>query len=79
MANDTKKVKKGEYQVEIAFEIGVNGKIGNTSVSSSPQNDYLVEQFTELMKRAPLLAAPVYADGKPRPMPVTQAVTIVKK
>ena len=78
-ANDTKKVKKGEYQVEIQFEIGVNGKVATNSVSSNPPNEFLVEQFTELMKRAPLLAAPVYADGKPRPMPVTQTVSIVKK
>lgn len=79
MANDSKKVKKGEYLIEIAYEIGINGKVTTNGVTSSPQNEYLVEQYTELMKRAPLLAAPVYADGQPRALPVTQAVSIVKK
>lgn len=79
MANDTKKVKKGEYQVEIAYEIGLNGRVTTSSVTSSPPNEFLVEQYTELMKRAPVLAAPVYSDGKPRALPATQTVSIVKK
>lgn len=78
-ANDTKKVKKGEYQVEISYEIGVNGRVTNSAVTCNPPNEYLTEQYTELMKRAPVLAAPVYSDGKPRALPATQTVTISKK
>lgn len=78
-ANDTRKVKKGEYQIEIEYEIGLNGRITTTGVTCAPQNEYLVEQFTELMKRAPVLSPPIYSDGKPRKMTAKQPVTVTKK
>lgn len=78
-ANDNRKVKKGEYTVEIDYEIGLNGKIATNSITVTPQNDFLQERFTEMMKRPPTLAAPVYSDGKPRVLPAVQTVKIVKK
>ncbi|HEY0434203.1 MAG TPA: hypothetical protein VGC95_10050 [Chitinophagaceae bacterium] len=78
-ASDTKKVKKAEYTVSIEYEIGLNGKITTTSVSSNPPNDYIVQQVTDLMKRAPTLAAPIYSDGQPRKLKSQQTITIVKK
>jgi hypothetical protein len=78
-ANDTRKVKKGEYAIEIGYEIGLNGRVATKNVTCSPQSEFLVEQVTELMKRAPVLAPPIYSDGKPRTLAATQPLTITKK
>jgi hypothetical protein len=78
-ADGNRKVKKGAYTIDIEYEIGLNGRVTTTGITCNPPNDFLVEQFTELMKRAPILSPPVYADGKPRKLNATQSVTIVKK
>lgn len=78
-ADDTKKVKKGEYTIEVEYKIGLNGRVTTTGITSTPNNDYLVEQVTELMKRAPVLAPPIYSDGKPRELNAKQTITIIKK
>lgn len=78
-ADDTKKVKKGEYTVEIEYEIGLNGRVTTTGVTCTPPNDFIVEQVNELMKRTPVLAPPIYSDGQPRKLSAKQTLTIVKK
>lgn len=78
-ADDTKKVKKGTYQVDVEYEIGLNGKISTKNITCNPPNEFLTEQVTELMKRTPTLAPPIYSDGKPRTLAATQPITIVKK
>lgn len=78
-ADDTKKVKKGEYSIEIEYTIGLNGRVTTTSITCNPPNEFLLEQFTELMKRVPILSPPVYSDGKPRELNAKQEVTVVKK
>ena len=78
-ADDTRKVKKGEYTVEIEYEIGLNGRVTTTGVTCTPPNDFLVEQVTELMKRTPVLAPPIYSDGQPHKLSAKQTMTIVKK
>jgi len=78
-ADDTKKVKKGEYTVEVEYEIGLNGRVTTTGVTCTPNNDFLVEQVTELMKRAPVLAPPIYSDGQPHKLSAKQTITILKK
>ena len=78
-ADDTRKVKKGEYTVEIEYEIGINGRVKTTSIVCNPPNEFLIEQFTELMKRPPVLAPAIYGDGKPRVLNSKQSVTIIKK
>ncbi len=78
-ADDTRKVKKGEYIVDIEYEIGLNGRVTTTGVTCTPPNDFLVEQVTELMKRTPVLSPPIYSDGKPRKLGAKQSITIVKK
>jgi len=78
-AADTKKVKKGQYAIDVAYVIGLNGKITVSSINCNPPNEYLTEQVTDLMKRAPTLAPPVYSDGQPKPLNATQTITIVKK
>ena len=65
-ANDTRKVKKGEYSIEIEYEIGLNGRVTTKSITCNPPNEFLIEQVTELMKRPPVLSPPIYSDGKPR-------------
>jgi hypothetical protein len=78
-ASDTKKVKKGEYTIEVEYKIGLNGRVSTTGITSTPSNDYLVEQVSELMKRAPVLSPPIYSDGKPRELNAKQTITIIKK
>ena len=78
-ADDTKKVKKGTYQIDVEYEIGLNGRITTKGVTCNPPNEFLTEQVTDLMKRAPVLSPPIYSDGKPRALPATQGITIVKK
>jgi hypothetical protein len=78
-AEDTRKVRKGEYTVEIEYEIGLNGRVTTTGVTCTPPNDFLVEQVTELMKRTPVLAPPIYSDGQPHKLSAKQTMTIVKK
>ncbi|MDP4262165.1 MAG: hypothetical protein Q8941_06505 [Bacteroidota bacterium] len=75
----SRKVKKGEYSVEIDYTIGLNGRVTTNGITCSPNNDFIVEQFTELMKRPPVLSPPIYSDGKPRTLSAKQPVTIVKK
>lgn len=77
--NDNRKVKKGTYNVEIEYEIGLNGRITTRSVTVEPNNPYILDHFNELMKRTPVLSPPIYADGKPRVSVARQPVTIVKK
>ena len=78
-ADDTRKVKKGVYTVEIEYTIGVNGRITTNNITCSPTNEFLLEQVTEFMKRAPVLAPPIYSDGQPRALSATQPITITKK
>jgi hypothetical protein len=78
-ADDTKKVKKGQYVIDIEYEIGLNGRVTTTGITCNPPNEFLQEQFTESMKRAPILSPPVYSDGKPRKLNATQSTTITKK
>ena len=78
-ASDTRKVKKGQYTIDIEYEIGLNGRVTTTGVTCNPSNEYLTEQVTEFMKRPPILSAPVYSDGKPRKLTATQTITIIKK
>src|SRR5947207_6176404 len=49
-ASDTRKVKKGQYTIDIEYEIGLNGRVTTTGVNCNPPNDFLTEQVTELMK-----------------------------
>src|SRR4030095_1542028 len=78
-ADDTRKVKKGEYSIEIEYEIGLNGRVTTTGVTCNPPNDFLVEQVSELMKRSPVLAPPIYSDGQPHKLSAKQSMTIEKK
>jgi len=78
-ADDTKKVKKGEYSIEIEYEIGLNGRVTSKRIICSPDNAFLIEQFTELMKRPPILSPPVYSDGKPGTLSAKQLITVIKK
>lgn len=78
-ADDSKKVKKGSYTIDVEYEIGLNGRVTTTGITCTPNNEFLLQQVTDLMKRAPILAPPVYSDGKPRKLSATQSITIIKK
>ena len=38
-ASDTRKVKKGQYTIDIEYEIGLNGRVTTTGVTCNPSND----------------------------------------
>jgi hypothetical protein len=78
-ADETRKVKKGEYYIEFDYEIGLNGRVKVSNVTCSPKNEFLVETVTDIMSRPPVLAPPVYGDGKPRAVSAKQQMTILKK
>ena len=78
-ADETRKVKKGSYEIEVEYEIGLNGRITTKGITSNPPNEFLIAQVTELMKRPPILSPPIYNDGKPRVLPAKQSITIIKK
>lgn len=78
-ADESKKVKKGEYYIEFDYTIGINGRVKASNITVSPKNDFLVETVTDIMSRPPVLAPPVYGDGKPRPISAKQQMTILKK
>ena len=78
-ADDSRKVKKGKYLMEVEYEIGLNGRITTSGITCSPQNEFLIQQVTELMKRTPVLSPPVYNDGKPGKLNAKQPITITKK
>jgi hypothetical protein len=78
-AESTRKVKKGEYLIEVDYEIGLNGRVTTTGITSTPHNDFLLEKVRELMARPPVLSPPVYGDGKPRKAYQKQPITIIKK
>jgi hypothetical protein len=79
LADDTRKVKKGTYEVEVEYEIGLNGRVATKGITCNPPNEFITEQVTEFMKRPPVLSPPIYSDGKPRVLPAKQTITIVKK
>jgi hypothetical protein len=78
-ADETKKVRKGTYTIDVEYEIGVNGRVTTREIICNPTNEFLLLQVTEIMKRPPVLAPPIYSDGKPRPLVAKQPITIVKK
>lgn len=78
-ADDSRKVKKGEYYIEFDYEIGLNGRVKASNITCSPKNDFLVETMTDILSRPPVLAPPVYGDGKPRAVSAKQQITILKK
>jgi len=78
-AGESRKVKKGEYYIDFDYEIGLNGRVKVSNITCSPKNEFLVETVTDIMSRPPVLAPPVYGDGKPRVASAKQQITILKK
>lgn len=78
-ADESRKVKKGEYYIEFDYEIGLNGRVKSSNIICNPQNEFLVATVTDILSRTPVLAPPVYGDGKPRPLSAKQQITILKK
>lgn len=74
-----KKIKRGTYSVMIEYEIGTDGEVTTKNVTSTPPNNYLVEQVKErMMPDAPLLA-PLIRDGLPRKSARRQVIVFVKE
>ena len=78
-ADESKKVKTGEYYIEFDYTIGINGRVKASNITVSPKNDFILESITDILSRPPVLAPPIYGDGKPRPITAKQQMTILKK
>lgn len=78
-ADETKKVKRGEYYIEFDYEIGLNGRVKVSNITCYPENEFLIATITDALTRTPVLAPPVYGDGKPRVTQAKQQMTILKK
>jgi hypothetical protein len=75
----SKKIKKGTYSVMIEYEIGTDGVVTTKNVTSTPSNDFLVEQVKErMMANAPQLA-PMIRDGVPRKSSRRQVFNFTKE
>lgn len=79
MADESRKVKKGEYFIEFDYEIGLNGRVKVSNITCYPKNEFMMETVTDIMSRPPVLAPPIYGDGKPRIATAKQQMTILKK
>ncbi len=78
-ADENRKVKKGEYYIDFDYEIGLNGRVKASNITCSPKNEFLLETVTDILSRPPVLAPPVYGDGKPRAVSARQQITILRK
>lgn len=78
-ADESRKVKTGEYYIEFDYTIGINGRVKASNITVSPKNDFIIETLTDILSRPPVLAPPIYGDGKPRPISAKQQMTILKK
>lgn len=78
-ADESKKVRKGEYYIEFDYVIGLNGRVKASNIICNPQNEFIIASMTDILTRTPVLAPPVYGDGKPRPLSAKQQITILKK
>ncbi len=78
-AEESRKVKKGEYYIEFDYEIGLNGRLKVSNITCYPKNEFMLETITDILSRPPVLAPPVYGDGKPRVASAKQQMTILKK
>ena len=63
----SKKIKKGNYSILIDYEIGLDGQVGVSNVSSDPGNSFLENQIKErIIQGAPKLTPALLSNGKPR-------------
>lgn len=75
----SKKIKDGNYGVVIAYEIGPDGAITLTSVTSTPKEAYLEQQVGQRFTlSAPQMTPLLGVNGKPRTAKKTQVLSLQK-
>lgn len=75
----SKKIRRGTYSVLVEYEIGADGVVTTTNITSTPSSDYLVQQVSEkMMANAPQLA-PLIRDGKAVKSRKRQLLTFTKE
>ena len=65
----SKKIKKGTYFIMVDYELGTDGIVSITNVTSEPGNDMLQAQVKEALESKPLQLAP-YIDSSNAPKKV---------
>ena len=75
----SKKIKGGTYSVLVEYEIGTDGQVTATNVSSSPENSFLEQQVKErITLTAPQLTPLLNTYGKPRKALKKQTIILAK-
>ncbi len=75
----SKKIKSGTYSVLIEYEIGLDGQVTATSVSSSPENSFIEQQVKErITLTAPQMTPLLNNYGKPRKALKKQVIALSK-
>lgn len=76
---NSKKIKSGTYSVLVEYEIGLEGQITVSNVSSFPENNYLTQQVRErITLGAPQLTPLLNSYGKPRKANRKQTISFTK-
>ncbi|MFL5739645.1 MAG: hypothetical protein ACJ75B_05470 [Flavisolibacter sp.] len=68
-ALSSKKIKKGTYFIMVDYELGTDGMVSITNVTTEPGNDMLQAQVKEALESKPLQLAP-YIDSSNAPKKV---------
>ena len=73
------KVKKGAYSVLINYQIGTDGAVSITSVTTDPKNNFMDDQIKQrLTFNAPQMNPVLGVSGKPRVVSRKQLLSFVK-
>jgi hypothetical protein len=75
----SKKMKSGTFSILLEYEIGLDGQVSVTNVSSEPSNSFLESQIRErVILGAPQLTPSLLANGKPRKVNKKQLLSFSK-
>jgi len=76
---NSKQIKKNTYFLMVDYEIGTDGQVTVTNVSSEPANAFLQAQVKQVMDSTPLLLNPVLdSANQPKKVKKKQQITITK-
>ena len=75
-----KQIKKNTYYLMMDYEIGTDGQVAFTNVTSTPQNSYLEAQVRQILDSTPLHLTPVTdSNNQPKKVKRKQQFTITKE
>lgn len=76
----SKKIKKETYYITVGYEIGTDGQVSITNVTTAPENAILQEQVLQRISSAPPQLAPTLdSSNKPRKVKRVYNFTVTKE